>query len=416
MESFLNRYRNLTVLLVVVAAQLLLLAWQVKTTQDVRLLRVWSVSTVTPVTGALEFIRRNTFGVVGDYFALLGVREENRRLHQELGNLKMQNHFLNAELSTADRVRSLAAFQAQSPSKTIAARIIMSGTAPNSAEVFVDRGTSQGVEKGMAVVTPDGIVGKVVEAYPMASLVLLATDPSFAAGVVSQKNRVHGELRGMGHGNCKITEIQNEQKVDVGEWFYTSGYDRIFPRGFPVGQAAVVRNGNDGKEIFISPSGFQGGLDEVLIVIEGVHQLIPEQAVPSTDIHMMPPPPPDQPTADGPAADMTQEGGTDADRLKSAYKRIGDAQGHVYGEGAAPNFNAKVTGNPPPPAALKSAEPAKPEPADADGGEVHLDQPNYETQEETGATTAPVKTRPQQTKAKSTKPAQTTGGAPRETQ
>ncbi|MGD0618527.1 MAG: hypothetical protein ABSB67_12780 [Bryobacteraceae bacterium] len=96
MESFLNRYRNLTVLLVVVAAQLLLLAWQVKTTQDVRLLRVWSVSTVTPVTSALEFIRRNTFGVVGDYFALLGVREENRRLHQELGNLKMQNHFLNA--------------------------------------------------------------------------------------------------------------------------------------------------------------------------------------------------------------------------------------------------------------------------------------------------------------------------------
>jgi hypothetical protein len=65
---------------------------------------------------------------------------------------------------------------------------------------------------------------------------------------------------------------------------------------------------------------------------------------------------------------------------------------------------------------LKSAEPAKPEPADADGGEVHLDQPNYETQEETGATTAPGKTRPQQTKAKSTKPAQTTGGAPRETQ
>jgi rod shape-determining protein MreC len=415
MESFLNRYRNLTVLLVVVAAQLLLLAWQVKTTQDVRLLRVWTVSTVTPVTGALEFIRRNTFGVVGDYFVLLGVREENRRLHQELGNLKMQNHFLNAELSTADRVRALSAFQAQSPSKTVAARIIGNGTASNSSEVFVDRGTSAGVEKGMAVVTPDGIVGKVVEAYPMASLVLLATDPSFAAGVVSQKNRVHGELRGMGHGNCKITEVQNEQKVDVGEWFYTSGYDRIFPRGFPVGQAAVVRNGNDGKEIFVSPSGFQGGLDEVLIVIEGVHQLIPDQAVASPDIHMMPPPPPDQPAADGPAADMTQGGGTDADRLKAAYKRIGDAQGHVYGEGAVPNFNAKAAGNQPPPVAPKPAQPAPSEPDDADGGEVHLDQPDYAAQPQTG-TTAPAKAKPQQAKEKSTKPAPTTGGAPRETQ
>ncbi len=272
----------------------------------------------------------------------------------------------------------------------------------NSAEVFVDRGTSQGVEKGMAVVTPDGIVGKVVEAYPMASLVLLATDPTFAAGVVSQKNRVHGEMRGLGHGSCKITEVQNEQKVDVGEWFYTSGYDRIFPRGFPVGQAVVVRNGSDGKEIFLAPSGFQGGLDEVLIVIEGVHQLIPEQAATSTDIHMMPPPPPDAPAASGPAADMPQAGNTDADRLKTAYKKIGDAQGHVYGEGAPPNFNIKVTGNPPP--AAKSTGPA---PATEDPGDVHLDQPDFGAPE----AAAPAKSKP--TKTKSTTPS---GGVPRETQ
>jgi rod shape-determining protein MreC len=277
MESFLNRYRNLTVLLVVIAAQLLLLAYQVKTSSDVRLLRVWTVGAVTPLTRVLELVRRNTFGLLEDYFVLLGVREENRRLRDEVGHLKMQNHFLNDELGTADRVRALAAFQARTPSRTVAARIIGSGTAANSAEVFVDRGNSSGVEKGMAVVTPDGIVGKVVEAYPMASLVLLATDPTFAAGVVSQKNRVHGELRGMGHGNCRIEDVQNEQKVDVGEWFYTSGYDRVFPRGFPVGQAVVVRNGTEGKEIFLSPAGLQNGLDEVLIVLEGVHQLIPER-------------------------------------------------------------------------------------------------------------------------------------------
>lgn len=403
MESFLNRYRNLTVLLVVVALQLLMLGWQVKTSQDVRLLRVWSVSTVTPVTRVLEVVRRNTFGLFGDYFVLLGVREENRRLRGELGNLKMRNHFLDAELATADRVHALAAFQSQSPSKTIAARIIGSGTGANSAEVFVDRGTSQGVEKGMAVVTPDGIVGKVVEAYPMASLVLLATDPTFAAGVVSQKNRVHGELRGAGaHGNCKITEVQNEQKVEVGEWFYTSGYDRIFPRGFPVGQAVVVRNGVEGKEIFVSPSGFQGGLDEVLIVIEGVHQLIPEQSVANSDIHMMAPPPPEQTPTSGPAADMPQAGNTDADRLKNAYKKIGDAQGHVYGEGAPPNFNIKVTGNPPP---AKPAKAPDSNAANEDAGDVHLDQPDFAADE-----AAPA--RPKTTKPKSTAPP---GGVPRAT-
>jgi len=411
MESFLNRYRNLTVLLVVVAAQLLLLAYQVKTSSDVRLLRVWSVGAVTPLTRVLESVRRNTFGLLEDYFVLLGVREENQRLRDEVGHLKMQNHFLNDELGTADRVRALAAFQSRTPSKTVAARIIGSGTAANSAEVFVDRGNSSGVEKGMAVVTPDGIVGKVVEAYPMASLVLLATDPSFAAGVVSQKNRVHGELRGMGHGNCRIEDVQNEQKVDVGEWFYTSGYDRIFPRGFPVGQAAVVRNGSNGKEIFLSPAGLQNGLDEVLIVLEGVHQLIPEQAA-SSEVHMMAAPPPEAAASAGPSADITQPGNTDADRLKSAYKRIGDAQGHVFGEGAPPNFNIKVNGSASAGAAAKAPKPPQPEqppPGDEEGGEVHLDQPDFSAPD--SAATAAGKAKP--VKPKSTQPP---GATPRETQ
>jgi rod shape-determining protein MreC len=410
MESFLNRYRNLTVLLVVIAAQLLLLAYQVKTSSDVRLLRVWTVGAVTPLTRVLELVRRNTFGLLEDYFVLLGVREENRRLRDEVGHLKMQNHFLNDELGTADRVRALAAFQARTPSRTVAARIIGSGTAANSAEVFVDRGNSSGVEKGMAVVTPDGIVGKVVEAYPMASLVLLATDPTFAAGVVSQKNRVHGELRGMGHGNCRIEDVQNEQKVDVGEWFYTSGYDRVFPRGFPVGQAVVVRNGTEGKEIFLSPAGLQNGLDEVLIVLEGVHQLIPEQSA-STDVHMTAAPPPDKAASAGPSADITQPGNTDADRLKSAYKRIGDAQGHVFGEGAPPNFNIKVNTNPAAaaPAHTPKSQSEQPQPGDEEGGEVHLDQPDFPAQD--SATPAAPTTRT--VKPKSTQP---TGATPRERQ
>ena len=85
--------------------------------------------------------------------------------------------------------------------------------------------------RGMAVVTPDGIVGKVLDSYPTASQVLLITDPSFAAGVISQKNRVHGTIKGQGQSKCHVDYVQNEEKVDVGEMFYTSGDDRIFPEG-----------------------------------------------------------------------------------------------------------------------------------------------------------------------------------------
>src|ERR1700683_358479 len=196
MDLFLSRYRNLTVLLIVIVAQLLLIAYQVKSNKDVALIRVWAVTAVTHVEQSLEFVRRYTWGFVEDYFVLLGVRSQNEKLKHENGALKIENHYLKAELSTPARRKALSVFQAHSPSKTVAARVIGNGTGANSKVVFVDRGSASGIESGMAVVTPDGIVGKVVDAYPTASLVMQITDPTFAAGVISEKNHVRGTLKG----------------------------------------------------------------------------------------------------------------------------------------------------------------------------------------------------------------------------
>jgi len=362
MESFLSRYRNLTVLLIVIASQLLLLAYQVRTNRDVRLIRVWTVSTVTPMAQVLEAVRQNTFGLVENYFVLLGVREENQKLRRELGQQKIQNHFLRTELSTADRAKALSAFAQETPSKTIAARIIGDGTGPNSATVFVDRGSGSGIERGMAVITPDGIVGKVVESYPAASLVQLITDPAFAAGVVSQKNHIHGTLKGLGHSQAIVDYVQNEEKVDVGEWFYTSGYDRVFPRGFPVGQASVVRNGRSVKEIYIRPSGLVGGLEEVLIVLRGVHQAIPDNAPSSTAMYIAPAPP--DSGGDARPAGQPPVLKTEADKIRGEYQAIGAWENHPYGalSSKVPDFNVKApaaalpqTVNP----ASKPGEPAR---------------------------------------------------------
>ena len=357
MEFLLNRFRNLTVLLVVVMAQLLLLAYQVKSNQDVRLIRVWAVTAVTPLAKVLEVVRRNTIGVVEDYFVLINVREENRRLADELGKMKMENQFLKSELQTADRAQALRAFQARTPSRTIPARIIGTGTGANSRVVFVDRGSGAGIERGMAVVTPEGIVGKVLDSYPTASQVLLITDPSFAAGVISQKNRVHGTIKGLGQSKCIVDYVQNEEKVEPGEMFYTSGDDRIFPKGMPVGRVTVVRQGKTFKEIYVVPSGFQNGFEEVLIVVQGEHQAIPDQVetASSTDMYMMNPPP-QAAAATGAVPTVLA---TDADRMREQYKEVGEAQGHEFGEGGPgarpPNFNLRVEAPKPAAAAPASA-------------------------------------------------------------
>ena len=368
MEFLLTRFRNLTVLLVVVLAQLLLLAYQVKGNQDIRLIRVWSVTAVTPIAKVLEVVRRNTIGLVEDYFVLINVREENRRLSEDLGKMKMENHFLRSELQTAERARALGAFQARTPSRTIPARIIGTGTGANSRVVYVDQGTAKGIMRGMAVVTPEGIVGKVLNSYPTASQVLLITDPSFAAGVISQKNRVHGTIKGQGQSKCNVDYVQNEEKVDVGEMFYTSGDDRIFPKGMPVGRASVVRAGKTFKEIFVVPTGFQNGLEEVLIVIQGEHQPIPEhqEATVSSNVYLMKAPQTVAPTSNLPDVLVT-----DADKLRQQYKSVGDAQGHQFGEGGPgakpPNFNLRVEVPKPtqstPPAAAGTTSGTNPGPA-----------------------------------------------------
>src|SRR5947209_9669882 len=364
MDFLLNRFRNLTVLLVVIGAQLLLLAWQVKSNQEVRLIRVWAVTAITPFARVIEGARSNTTGFFHDYFVLLDVRDENRRLKNENGRLKLENQFLKTELSTADRARALAQFQQRSPSRTIPARIIGNTTGSNARVVFIDRGTTNGVQRGMAVITPDGIVGKVIDVFPTAAQVQLITDATFAAGVISQKNRVHGVVKGRGEPTCIVEGVQNEEKVEAGEWFFTSGEDRVFPKGLPVGQVSVVRNGKSIKDIYLVPSGFQNGFEEVLIVLEGAHQPIPEVPTPQPGIAMTPPPPAD---SDSPAqkagATAVPETGTDADKMLDRYKKIGEAEGHTYGGyvfNKPPNFNI----NPDDPKYKKQlAQPTAPKPA-----------------------------------------------------
>ncbi len=363
METLLTRYRNITILLLVIFAQLVLIAVQVRNDRDVRMVRVWSVTAITPLARVLETVRGGTTGFFSNYIMMHDAREDNRRMQAELDRLKMENQFLKGEISTADRAKALIAFQQHTQSTTLAARVIAAGAGAASRVVFLDRGSGAGVERGMAVVTPDGIVGKVIAAYPTASEVMLVTDPEFAAGVVSQKNLVVGTLKGQGQSTCKIDYVPSEEKIEVGEMIYTSGDDRVFPKGFPVGVVRVVRPSSPYQEVLVEPSGLQRGLEAVLIVLEGVHQAIPEVAPANAPVYLGTAPPP---AAGEPTAVPAGPAGTDADKLIQKYKQIGAAENHKFGEGGPgtkpPDFNLKIPAGgaqpPPAPAGDVAAKPA----------------------------------------------------------
>jgi rod shape-determining protein MreC len=374
MESFLNRYRSITVLLLVVFAQLVLLAVQIKNDQDVRMIRVWTVTAVTPVARIIEGFRGGGVGFLRRYIMLHDADAENRRLQAELDRYKVENIFLKNELSTADRAKALQVLQSHVPSKTLAATMFMAGPGSSSNMVFVDQGSLRGVERGMAVVTADGIVGKVINAYYAASQVVLVTDPDFAAGVISQKNQTRGTLKGQGTPLCRVDYVPVDEKVELGEWFYTSGDDRIFPRGFPAGVVKSVRNGQPYKEIYLEPSGLQRGNEDVLILLEGVHMEVPD-APPSGQPVYVGPAAPAAPATAGPNGEVMPPKptgpGTTADSLRSQYKAVGDSQNHTFGVGEVGSKPPDFTklGQPIPaatpgkPAALPKAPPG-PQPAE----------------------------------------------------
>lgn len=336
-----TRYKNLAFLVLLLAAQLILLAYQIRTNQEMTAVRGWAVTAVTPLAQGLEFLRANSFGLAERYIFLTKVEEEREALRKEVDRLKLENQFLRNELSTSDRAKALAAFQQRSRSRTLAARVIGIGAGANSKVVFIDRGKQDGILRGMAVITPDGIVGKITYVFPSTSQVLLITDPTFAAGVISQKNRVPGTLKGMGRNQVKVDYIQNEVRVDDGEWFFTSGDDRVFPKGLPAGQVRVIRNGSVFREIYLDPSGLLRGLEEVLIVTEGVHEAVPEGTLPPEGpLFMMNPPPVSEGNSPS-AAPSIYVPSTDADKTRQRIEKIGELQGVDFGTGGKrlPNFN-----------------------------------------------------------------------------
>jgi rod shape-determining protein MreC len=362
MDLLFYRYRHVTALLVAILVQLGVLAYQVRNDRDVRLIRVWAVSAVTPLARVLDGVRSGTTDFIDDYLLLLNVRKENQRLKKELGAAQLEIQHAQAQLETARVAQALALFQKETPMKTLPARIFMNTTGSSSA-VFVDVGSVLGVERGMAVITPAGIVGKITAVYPTASMVLLMSDPLFAAGVVSQKNRVQGTLRGQGSASPIVDFVQNEQKVDVDEWFYTSGNDFVFPRGLRVGTAAIVRDGNRRKEIQIKPSAFDTGIEEVLIITSGVHATIPQQAPPPNTPISLQTPPKEGPivAAGSPAGAVTTQSlqtgpaATDADKIADRYRSNGTVKSATKPQ-VAPSASAPTT-----PAATTAPRPTAPQ-------------------------------------------------------
>ena len=272
MESVLGRYRNLIILVGVLFLQVLGLAMQVKKGNDAentRLIRIWVVSTITPLERGLVWVENGAANLWHNYFYLRGVRAENRQLKDQIEHMRLEQVRLNEDAAQARRLQALLGFKEQFVSRTVAAQVIGSSGSDSSLSVYIDKGTDEGIQPDMAVITADGIVGKVLRVFPSTSLVLLINDQSSGVGAILEKTRLQGVLHGTPNGEVVLERVMSDEQVPVGETLLTSGGDRIFPKGLPVGTVAKVSSGKDlFLNIKIKPAANLSKLEEVLVVVQ----------------------------------------------------------------------------------------------------------------------------------------------------
>ncbi len=285
METVLGRNRNLVTLVVVLVVQILGLAVQVKRSTDTdssRLIRIWAVGAVSPLEKALVWTQTSSRNLWHNYFYLRGVRAENRDLKQRIEQLRIEQVRMGQDADQARRLQALLAFKEQFISKTMAAQVIGSTGSEQSRAIYLDKGEDDGVKPDMAVITADGVVGKVLHVYSSTSLVLLISDQTSGVGAILEKSRLQGIVRGMPSGEVGLERVMSDEQVPVGELVLTSGGDRIFPKGLPIGRVGRV---SPGSELFLNiqvkPAANLSKLEEVLIVTRiDERQATPDQNEP----------------------------------------------------------------------------------------------------------------------------------------
>jgi len=216
--------------------------------------------------GAATDILKRTWS---HYFSLVTTAKENDRLRKALGYAEAERNRLQEMEFANYRLRRLLRFKKATSSSVIAAEV--TGRDPSSwfKAVIINKGKSDGLKKGMPVIIPEGIAGRVAEVTSHYAKVLLIFDQNSAVDAFVQRTRARGIVKGEATGKCVLKYVLQKHDIRVGDVVVSSGWDGVFPKGLRIGYVSGVVKRTSGmfQEVKVTPYVDFGKLEEVLVIL-----------------------------------------------------------------------------------------------------------------------------------------------------
>ena len=261
--------KNTIILLSIFVASIALMTLNIKRSPGPFFFETALLWVVSPVQNLFTNTVNSISETVDHYLLLVDTSKENKNLKRRVEGLLKQNHDLREEILLLNRVESLIRYQEEHELNAIVSRVIGRDATQWGKMVFIDKGTQDGIEENIAVVTEEGVVGHVIQAGRNTSKVLLIIDSRSAVDALFQNSRASGVVAGTGSNHCFMRYVPITAEVKIGDEVLSSGLGDIYPKGLKLGTVSGVTKATQGlfQDITVVPSADLTRLEEVLVLL-----------------------------------------------------------------------------------------------------------------------------------------------------
>jgi rod shape-determining protein MreC len=287
MLTLLRRYSVLVTSGTLLLFSLVLLTANARGRRRIDPLGAVALELITPVTSLLSTIESALRHTWSGYVDLVGVRQDNEWLRRRVRELEARADRTVDVASQNSRLQALLDLREAMPGQAVAARITAADAAELFRTVILNKGERDGVAAGMAVVAPQGVVGRIIATSPNASRVLLLEDHASGVDALVERTRARGIVEGAADGGCLLKYVKRREDLQVGDRIVTSGLDNIFPKGVLIGE--IVRLVRKDQGLFqtaeMQPAVDFSKLEEVLVVPAHTSEIPPMAPPAPSGVH-----------------------------------------------------------------------------------------------------------------------------------